>query len=88
MSIRTIRDLSSPLFALEGSEVISDTEPHEGDFIRLEAKTDIVISSITSLNVTGNPMDGMALSKGGHIDCQFTSITLASGTAIAIRTSH
>lgn len=75
------------MFGLEGSEVISDTEEHTGNFIRLKALTDCEIAAITTTMLTGNDIVGEVIPESDSLDVHFTAITLASGTAVATKIS-
>lgn len=87
MSIRTLRDLSTGLFALEGSEYINDTETHLGNFFRFHAFTDSVIDEIEAVNLSGNSPSGLTVPAKNNLDCQFFAIKLTSGRGIAHKLS-
>lgn len=86
--IRTLRDLSTGLFALEGAEYIDDTEAHIGDFYRFHALEDSEIETLLAQNLTGNSSSGMEVSLHDRLDCQFYSIKLASGRGMAYKLSR
>jgi hypothetical protein len=66
--------------ASNGGTVYSDTSAHTGNWIRVEALSDSVFTTITG-NVTG--MGSSTLKAGQSLHGSFTAITLASGSVVA-----
>lgn len=68
-----------------GFEFVADTAAHTGRFCKIYFKEDSVISAITVQNATGNSLAGETFVAKTYIDGVITSITLASGAAIAYK---
>jgi len=65
-----------------GSEHISDTSEHTGDFTAFQALEDCVIDDMTSADISGT-LAGMVIPAGVTVWGRFESITLTSGSGIA-----
>lgn len=76
------------LFALEGSEYISDTTEHIGNYYGFHAFAETELDHITSTNLSGNTTSGLVIAAGDDLYCQFHAIQLASGRGMAYKLSR
>jgi hypothetical protein len=68
-----------------GFEYISDQVAHTGRFHEIMALEASVIASAVAQNQTGNTFTSVPLGAGDSIKGVFTSVTLASGKAVAYK---
>lgn len=76
--------------AWAGQEIIDDTAAHAGDFSGLRVITATVVSAMTfesgyNVNAGKTWANLGTIPAGTYLPGKFSSITLASGTAIAVR---
>ena len=76
-------DVDKQTFGQFGGEVITDTSAHTGEFCALQILEDAAITAITAPKLTGDLTAVTTLSAGTVVFTPFTSVTLASGSAIA-----
>lgn len=83
------RDLIENYLGVGGIEYISDTVVHRPPknmvFTAILPTADATITAITGENISGNSLASAVLPKGVPIYGRFSSISLASGTAIAYK---
>ena len=67
-----------------GAEVINDTNSHTIPLQALQCLTDVVISSVTWLNLTGT-ITGITIPSGTVLFGQISKISLTSGIVIGYK---